>query len=77
MKNTDVEGSAMKLISADETAERLCVSPRSLLDKRYRLRIGLNAVRIGRRLGFIEADVERLITRGREKLPGEMRGRHD
>jgi hypothetical protein len=59
----------MKLLTPDETATRLGISPRSLLDKRYRLRIGLPAVKVGRRLGFAEIDVERLITRGREKLP--------
>ena len=59
----------MKLLSIDAAAARLCVAPRSLGDKRYRMRIGLNAVKIGRRLGFLEADVERLITRNREKLP--------
>jgi len=62
----------MKLLTADETAGRLGVSPRSLLDKRYRLRIGLSAVKIGRHLGFIESDVERLITRGQEKLPAGL-----
>ena len=59
----------MRLISLEEAAGRLGISPRSLCDKRYRMRIGLAAVRIGRRVGFSEADIERLITRGREKLP--------
>ena len=59
----------MKVISKEETAGRLNVSPSSLSDKRYRLRIGLNAVKIGRRLGFLESDVQRLITHNREKLP--------
>jgi len=35
------------------------------------------AVHIGRRIGFTEGDIERIITRGREKLPGGMGGRHD
>jgi hypothetical protein len=59
----------MRLISLEEAAGRLGISPRSLCDKRYRMRIGLAVVRIGRRVGFSEADIERLITRGREKLP--------
>jgi len=66
----------MKLLTADETASRLGISPRSLLDKRYRLRIGLPAVKVGRRVGFSELDVERLITRGREKLPIGTGGKH-
>lgn len=59
----------MRLISRHETAQRLNLKPESLSDKRFRVRIGLPAVRIGRRIGFIEADVEKLIARGREKLP--------
>ena len=64
----------MKLLTADEAATRLGISPRSLLDKRYRLRIGLPATKIGRRVGFAENDVDRLITRGREKLPAVLGG---
>jgi hypothetical protein len=59
----------MKLLSPEETGQRLGgISTNSLRDKRYRLRIGLPAVKVGRRLGFREEDVERLITRGREKV---------
>lgn len=59
----------MKILTAEEASQRLGVKPGSLLDKRYRLRIGLPAVKIGRRVGFAEDDIERLIKRGREKLP--------
>lgn len=59
----------MAIMSADEAAKRLCVAVRSLTDKRYRTRIGLPAVKVGRRIGFDEKDVEKLIARGREKLP--------
>jgi predicted DNA-binding transcriptional regulator AlpA len=59
----------MRILPADETAERLGVALRSILDKRYRARIGLRAIKIGRRIGFDERDIEKLIARGREKLP--------
>ena len=61
----------MRIVSVEETATRLNVRPKSLLDKRFRARIGLAAVHIGRRIGFAEGDIERLITCGREKLPSE------
>ena len=62
----------MRIVSVGETAIRLNVRPKSLLDKRFRARIGLAAVHIRRRIGFAEGDIERIITRGREKLPGGM-----
>jgi len=67
----------MKLLSLEETANRLDVAPTSLADKRYRVRIGLPAVKAGRRIGFAEHDIEKLITRGREKLPISSGGKHD
>ena len=63
---------ATRIVPVDEAAQRLGVAPRSLLDKRFRTRTGLPAVKIGlRRIGFDERDIERLIERGRERLPGE------
>ena len=59
----------MKLLTLEETASRLGIASTSLADKRYRARIGLAGVKVGRRMGFVELDVERLITRGKEKLP--------
>jgi predicted DNA-binding transcriptional regulator AlpA len=61
----------MRIISLEETARRLGLSPRSLTDKRFRARLGLPGVKVGRRLGFEEDDIEAVITRGREKLPVE------
>jgi hypothetical protein len=55
-------------MSLEEVAQKLGVSPRSLADKRFRARIELPAVKIGRRVGFDERDVEQLILRGREKM---------
>lgn len=63
----------MRVLTVEEAAARLSISPRSLIDKRYRLRLGLAAIKIGRRVGFEESSIERLIERGRERLPGEGR----
>lgn len=60
-------------ISLEQAADRLSVSPRSLSDRRYRVRLGLAAVKIGRRLTFSEADIEKIIRAGREHFPGEGR----
>jgi hypothetical protein len=57
------------LLTREETAKRLCIKPVSLLSKPYRMRLGLPAVKIGRLLCFDEADIERIIRRGRERLP--------
>lgn len=63
-----------RIVPVDEAAQRLGVSPRSLLDKRFRSRTGLPAIKIGmRRIGFDERDIERMIEQGRERLPGEAR----
>jgi hypothetical protein len=58
----------MRIISVKETAQQLGLSPLSLADKRFRARIGLPGVKLGRRLGFDERDIEQLILRGREKM---------
>lgn len=62
-----------RVLSVEEAATRLSVSPRSLIDKRYRLRLGLAAIKIGRSVGFAEADIDKLIEKSREHLPGEGR----
>jgi hypothetical protein len=62
----------MQLVSVVEAAQRLGVSRVSLRDKRYRARIGLPAIKIGRRIGFADHDLEQLMIRAREELP--MRG---
>lgn len=67
------EAMQKKLVDVLETAVRLGVSPRSIIDRRYRLRIGLHGVHVGRRLLFDECEIDRLIERGRESLPGEAR----
>lgn len=57
-----------RAISCDEATRVLGLPPRSLYDPRRRQRLGLPAVRLGRRLMFVEADVLALIERGRERL---------
>jgi hypothetical protein len=59
----------MRLLTLEDTAQRLGVSPRSLADKRYRARIGLPGTKVGRRIAFNEGDVAQLIERCREPLP--------
>ena len=56
-----------------QVAHRLGVSPRTIEDPRWRLRVGLRAVRVGRTLRFRESDLLRLIERSVERLPGEAR----
>jgi hypothetical protein len=67
----------MKLISVKDTAAILCVAPKSLMDKRFRARIGLPATHIGRRVGFAEADVEQILRRGREDMDAADRSEHE
>lgn len=60
----------MSLVTREEASSRLRVSPVSLGDRRYRRRIGLPVVRVGRRLFFDEVDIRRVIDAGRETLHG-------
>ena len=57
-----------KLLSAEEACAILGVSLRSLVDKRYRRRIGLPCIKIGRRIMFDSSEVEKLIQKNREQL---------
>ncbi|MBI2882645.1 MAG: helix-turn-helix domain-containing protein [Candidatus Methylomirabilis oxyfera] len=62
-----------RALSVGEASEMLAVSPRSLSDRRFRIRLGLQARRIGGRIVFLESDLLRLLERGREGFPGERR----
>jgi hypothetical protein len=64
----DVEA-YMKTLTRSETAKMLGFKDVSLNDKRVRTRLGLPAVKVGGRIMFLEADVERVLRRGRENLP--------
>ncbi len=57
-----------ELVPMDEAARRLACSKRSLADLRWRTKVGLPAIRIGRRLSFSEADLDRVIAARREQL---------
>jgi Helix-turn-helix domain len=59
----------VKLLSLDQAAAALGIKPRSLQDKRYRSRIGLAGVKVGKRLLFDMRDLERLVSKGKEHLP--------
>lgn len=56
-----------------EAAEMLSISPRSLGDKRFRVRVGLQGRHIGSRLVFLETDLIKLLECRRESLPGARR----
>ena len=62
-----------KSLNIDEAARLLSISPRSLADRRYRLRLGLAARKIGRRIIFLEEDILKLLERGKERFPGAGR----
>ena len=59
----------MQLVKCDRAAAILDVRPQSLRDPRFRQRIGLKAVRVGRALRFRITDLERLAERGEERVP--------
>jgi len=61
----------MRIISVATTAETLDVSEKSVRDARWRKRVGLPLVRIGRRVGVLEKDLLTLIERGKENLVSE------
>lgn len=61
----------LKLLTAREAAKVLRGSAQSLYDARYRQRLGLRAVRFGKKLLFYEADIKELLVR--ERLPGSER----
>lgn len=60
---TDGEGYPMlePTCTAKEVAALLRLSERSICDARFRQRIGLRAVRIGRSLRFLESDIRRIL----------------
>ena len=62
----------MRTLTLDQAADLLKVSPRSLADRRYRLRLPIQARKVGRKIVFVEDDILRLLERGRER-PGEGR----
>lgn len=67
----------MRTLSLDEAAHVLKLSPRTLGDRRFRMRVGLAARKVGRRLVFMESELERLLRAGRERCgPAPRRDGH-
>jgi predicted DNA-binding transcriptional regulator AlpA len=62
----------VRLLNANEVAQRLGTSRTVIYNSPWRRRIGLPAVHVGRALRFRVADVEALIQRG---LEDDARGR--
>lgn len=56
----------MKLLTAEEAAELLRVAPRSIGATAFRRRHGIATVRIGRKLLFDRAELERFVAANRE-----------
>ena len=54
---------AVALLSVHETAAYLGCSPKSLHNRRYRQNLGLQTIRLGRRLKFDQRDLDVLIER--------------
>lgn len=61
------------LLTPQEFAHTLALSLRTVTTKRWRIAHGVVGVHVGRSLRFRRSDVERLITRGLERLPDAAR----
>ena len=55
-----------RALAKEAAAAVLGLAPKTLGDRRWRTRVGLHAVRIGRRLRFQEKDLLTLLNRSRE-----------
>lgn len=58
----------MRLLSIPQASERLSLAEATIRDKRWRFRVRLPLTRIGRRVGVLEADLQALLRRSREKM---------
>jgi len=65
---------AKRAVGAKAAASYTGLSPRTFRDARWRRKIGLPACRVGGRLLFLISDLDRLLARGREKLPHRSQG---
>ncbi len=59
-------------LAKEKAALLLGLAPKTLEDKRWRARVGLHAVKIGRSLRFEEKELMGLLERSREKHQGEV-----
>ncbi len=56
-----------KLLTVLETAQFLGCAPTSLVSRRWREQIGLRAVKVGRSVMFLEADLDAFIASRKEQ----------
>lgn len=56
-----------------QVAYRLGVSPRTVEDPRWRLRVGLRGFRVGRSLRFREGEILQFLERSQERLTDDPR----
>ena len=61
------------LLSPPDVAALLKLKSRTPYDPRWRLRVGIRAIRVGRSLRFRAEDIQELIERGLEYSPDEAR----
>ncbi len=66
----------MRIYTRREAAELLRISPRSLGDRGWRRKVGLQGSKIGARLVFSEDSLMRFLARNREVVPTRVSGCH-
>jgi len=70
-----MKGKRQGALGVDQSGEYLGgVARRTLTDARWRARHNLPAVRIGKKLAFLIEDLDKILARGREKLPRRDEG---
>ena len=57
------------LLTREEAAKFLGISPISLWNSAYRARIGLPVIKVGRLVRFAESDLQKLVEKGRKHMP--------
>ena len=55
-----------RLLTIDDVADRLAVSTTTLRSKKFRDRLGLDVIRIGKNLRFRQSDIDNLINKNTE-----------
>ena len=55
-----------RLLTIDDVADRLAVSTTTLRSKKFRDRLGLDVIRIGKNLRFRQTDIDNLINKNTE-----------
>ena len=60
------------LYTCEELAEHLKLDIRTVMDKRWRLRVGLESIRLGGRVLFRDSDVQKVLDRHRQRIPAGL-----